>query len=77
MEKIIKELESKKEFELQQIGMTPTTDFDGTQAEHDKLHANNACEYQRAIDILKMECCNPIKIGIVGHISPSPALWWR
>lgn len=53
MEKIIKELEAEKESELHQIGMTPHTDFKGTQTEHDQLHANNACEYQEAIDVLK------------------------
>ena len=52
MKDIIKELKENAEHELRQIGMTPRTDFIGTQEEHDQLHKKRADEYQKAIKIL-------------------------
>jgi|SRR5690606_25853683 len=52
MKNIIKELQEKAEYELDQIGLTPRTDFEGTQEEHDKQHLQKALEYRKAIKIL-------------------------
>lgn len=52
MENIIKELQEKAEYELYQIGMTPRTDFEGTQEEHDEQHKRKAIDYENAIIIL-------------------------
>lgn len=53
MEWIIKELESHRDYELMVVGLTPSTDFKGTQEDHDNIHNQRAGDYQRAIDILK------------------------
>lgn len=53
MKEIIEELQSKLDYELHQIGMTPHSEFNGTQREHDFGHALKAVEYQKAIDKLK------------------------
>lgn len=52
MENIIKELQENTEYELGRIGLTPTTDFKGTQEEHDKQHLQKALDYRKAIRIL-------------------------
>ena len=52
MENIIKELQENAEHELRQIGMTPITDFKGTQEEHDEQHRQKALDYEKAIKIL-------------------------
>lgn len=53
MKYIIKELQENAEHELRQIGMTPRTDFKGTQEEHDEQHRQKALDYKKAIKILK------------------------
>jgi hypothetical protein len=52
MKEIIEELQKKREYELRQIGLTPISDFKGTQKEHDEIHQKNADEYEIAINIL-------------------------
>jgi hypothetical protein len=55
MKDIIKELENNRDFEYNSVGKTPTTDFKGTQLDHDRRCVDKATEYQKAIDILKNE----------------------
>ncbi len=50
---IIEELESNRKHEMHCVGMTPRTNFNGTQKEHDDLCKKNANDYEKAINILK------------------------
>jgi hypothetical protein len=52
MENIIKELQISMDHELRQIGLTPRTNFKGSQDEHDNYHRSKADEYRKAIEIL-------------------------
>ena len=52
MERIISELTTNMQHEINQIGLTPRTDFNGTQEEHDKYHRDMADKYDMAIRIL-------------------------
>lgn len=52
MKRIIKELLANEQHELNQIGLTPRTNFIGNQEEHDAYHMQKACEYQIAAKIL-------------------------
>ncbi len=52
MSKIIDELKKNMELELKQIGLTPHTDFKGSQKQHDNMHRKKAKEYKNAIKIL-------------------------
>jgi len=53
MKEIIAELQANKKHEINQIGLTPRTNFKGTQIDHDLQHKKKAIKYQMAINILK------------------------
>lgn len=55
MKNIIKELENNRDYEYNSVGKTPTTDFKGSQFDHDRKFVDRATEYQKAIDILKSQ----------------------
>lgn len=56
MKNIIEELQSKAQHELAQVGITPRTNFLGTQEEHNKLHSDRAREYLLAASLLTSDC---------------------
>jgi hypothetical protein len=53
MKAIIKELEANKQHELNQIGLTPRTDFKKSQRLHDLRHRLKAKKYQKAVKSLE------------------------
>jgi hypothetical protein len=52
MNRIIEELKQKHQHELNQVGLTPRTNFQGTQEEHDEFHTQRAFEYEQAVKLL-------------------------
>ena len=53
MKRIIDELLASEKRELGQVGLTPRTNFDGTQEQHDAIHVSRAKEYADAAKILQ------------------------
>ena len=53
MKIIINELRKSSEHELSMVGLIPSTNFVGTQYEHDEYHRNRSMKYEEAAEILE------------------------
>jgi len=71
---IIKIMRSNKEHSLYQVGLTPRTNFKGSQEDHDNQLREDAERFQKAIDILSSQATKPITAGEVDDENADPII---
>lgn len=67
LDRVIEELRWMAECQNNSIGLTPRTNFPGTQEEHDSYHMKRAQEYEKAAKLLS-NMCTPVEITKIGAI---------